>query len=431
MSTPEKFTEQELRVFLSTRKVIVVCEQLGSARSIRQLLIQLGAKADNALALDQFLQARNELEAQATHILISDLFIDGREGLELINSQEKKFLNRLDVASIMVCSDPNGVSTGMMAEADVDGVLLKPFNIESFRTVIYQALENKVKPSSYWKFLETGKEHFNKNEFELATPIFESAKKADPSPTLAFFYLGLIAQAKNELGLALQCFEDGLAFDPKNFRCLFAVFDLKMKNAEYEQAYEIATLIHQHYPVSTKRILDLVKLSIYTKKYIDILDYYEIFKKTEKRDPALSRVVVAGMLICVKHFVLKSQKAKALEILQDAAKIAMESETLRSEVLRYFVESGNFTEGEQYFALLPEEFQAQPEVRALQLELAHASDQSGLVIHLGNGLIKDKLQTVGLFRLMIENSIKLNRSEQRIKDLINEARMYFPKDFKD
>ena len=96
MSNPQQaFTDQELRSFLATKRVVVVSEQMGSARSIRKLVIQMGAKADLSFAYDRFEEAQRELESHSTHILISDLFIGSNVGLELIDSQEKKFLNRV------------------------------------------------------------------------------------------------------------------------------------------------------------------------------------------------------------------------------------------------------------------------------------------------------------------------------------------------
>ena len=172
-----------------------------------------------------------------------------------------------------------------------------------------------------------------------------------------------------------------------------------------------------------------MKLSVYTKKYADIVDYYQIFKQLEKREPTLSRVVVAGMLICAKYFALNAKKSEALDVLQNAAKIATESGVLRVEVLRFFTETGNFREGETYYNEFPPELKTQRESLIHYLDLLHASEQTGVVISLGNQMLKDGVRTSRVYQILIENSKKLGRSEATLQGLIDEAKSYFPKEF--
>ena len=423
------FTESELQKFLSSRTAVIASTSLGTARTIRKLMIQYGAKAEKVYPFDRFEDARDFMLSDSTHILISDLFYEKNSGLELVEAQQKKFPNRLEVASVMMCADPSDASVSMMAEANIDGVLVRPFNFLSFQGVMNQALANKVKPSVYWQNLEKGKAHFSKKEYAQATPIFEAAKKMDPNPLLAFYYLGLIHQEKEEYSQAVSAFEGGLKFEPKNFLCLIAIFDIRMKCLEYEAAYEMASRIHQDHPVSTTRILNLVKLSVYNKKFTDILDYYQIFKQIKNRDPFLNRVVIASMLVCAKHFALKSEKVKNLEVLKDAAKIASETETLRAEVFRYFIESAHYDDAESFHQEFPQEFRSQPEIRLLYLGLNHVAGQDSAVIQLGKTMIKEGVKSPKIFELMIDSSRRLKRSEDRIEEIINEARMYFPNDF--
>ena len=423
------FSEKDLKKFLSTRTILIFSSSLATARTLRKILVQYGANADRVQPFDRFEDAKSFLFSQSTHILISDLFHEQKSGLELVEVQQKNFPNRLEVASVMVCADPSDSSVGMMAEANIDGILMRPFNFINVKAVMDQALANKVNPNQYWQNIENGKGHFLKKEYELAIPLFEEAKNADPSPLLAYYYLGLIHQEKQEFEQALTSFEEGLKFDPKNFLCLIAIFDFKMNRAEYESAYEVATRLHKHHPVSTTRILSLVKLSVYNKKFTDILDYYQIFKQIKNRDAILNRAVIASMLVCAKHFALKAEKVKNLEVLKDAATIANETETLRAEVFRYFIESHHYDDADIFHRDFPEEFRNNPEIRLLNLGLNHASGQDSAVIQLGKLMIKEGVKSPRVFELMIDSSKRLKRSEDRIDEIIQEAKMYYPNDF--
>ncbi len=423
------FTEAELKEFLEKRTVVVVCAQPASAKSVRKLAMQFGARVDLTLLCETFEDAKKELSSRPVHLLIADLHFDKNLGLELVELQASKFPNRLEIASIMMCGDPSSSTSGMLADSDIEGVLIKPFNTENFKTVLYSSMANKVKPSPYWRLIENGKTLFNADDYEKAVTVFESAKKLDPKPALAFYYLGQIHRKKKEYTQAVQVLEDGLKLEPKDYRCLSALLDIKMEIVDYPGAYDAAIRLHADYPVSIRRILDLVKLSIYNKKYGDVVDYYEIFKQLDHKDPMITRVIIAGMLVCSKYFSLQGKKAQALEVLNNTSKIAIETLIFRIEVLRYYIETGHVREGEVYFNGLPDDIKAQRDGQIAALELMNASGQSGQLVQVGTKMIADGIHTAKVYKMMIENSKKLGRSGTNIKILEDEAKARFPEDF--
>ena len=429
MATPAPkppFSEKELKDFLAERNVLVVSTQPTSAKALRKLIMQVGSKVDRTFNTFSYEEAEKELNSRPIHILFSDLTLDKKSGLDLISIQEKQFTNRMDVASIMMCGDPSPAEAAMMAEANVDAVMIKPFNFENFKTALYQALKNKVNPSPYWKLIETGKEHYHKNEFTSAIPMFEKSKSLDPKPTLAFYYRGQIHRKLSEFPEAIKSFKDGLNFSPNDFLCLNAVFDTHLQCSEYDLAYEAATRLHKDYPVSTSRILDLVKLSVYGKKYEDIVDYYEVFKKVERREGPLVRVVIAGMLICAKYMVISSKRDKGLEVLQNAAKVSSENKTLTGEVFRYFIENGYHAEAEKYYGSLGDDVKEQKETKMMFLEMVNATQGPAEVVQQGSLFYKQGVKTPRLFELLIEASIKVGRSPSTVNELIQEAETLFP-----
>jgi tetratricopeptide (TPR) repeat protein len=191
----------------------------------------------------------------------------------------------------------------------------------------------------------------------------------DPAPLLSFYYLGLIREKLGDLDGAIRIFEQGLTLDAKDFRCLNGSFDAHLAASRFAEAYEIAKRIHQEYPVSPTRILDLVKLSVLTRRFVDILDYCSIFQALEEKDATLSRTVVAGMLVCAKYLAIKGERVKARETLESAAKISREAGVLESDVLRYFHETENSAAGVAFYEGLAESVRNRQDVRAIFAEL--------------------------------------------------------------
>ena len=433
MATTDKKTlmnEADLKKYFSSRRALIVSTQTAAARAVRTFILQMGAKPDLVAMSPDFAEAKKNLITNPTHFLVTDLLLGSDAGLELIDIQESKFENRLDVASMIMCSDPSSSVSGMIASSNVDAVLIKPFNLNGLKTAISQALENKVNPSPYWTKLEQGKMHLAREEYDQASQFFSEVTGLHAEPTLAYFYLGLTHQKKSNLDDAIRFFQQGLSINSQDFRCMSGLFDLYLGSTRYQEAYAMGIEIHKHYPVSAARITDIVKLSVYTKNYEDMQDYCQVFKQLDKKDQLLSRAVIAGLLIRSRYFSLKGNREKSIDALQNAAKIAIESQMLQLEVLRYFVESGYFDEGDQYFAMLAPEVKAQAQEVPAYAELLYGTQRWSELVHVTAALINKNVRSIRIFQLRIEVSQKLGLVGRSLEVLIEEAHSYFPDAFK-
>lgn len=416
------FTEEELKGFLASHRIVIADSGTSSGRALRRFLMQFGAKNDSTVVCETYEQAKVEIAAKPTHLLISDLSL----GLELINLQESAFPNRADVTTIVLGSDPSSDSLGAIAEANVDAMLIKPFNFQSFKDTLFQAFANKLHPSQYWVLLEQGKAFLKSSRFDEAEKVFESTKGLDPKPTLAFYYQAEIQIKKNNLPEAAKTLKEGLGYNPKDYRCLSSLFQIYLRTSKNREAYDLAKQIHKYYPVSTARIPDLVKLSVSVWAFGDIIDYYEIFKKLERREPLINRVVIAGMLVCAKYFFSKNDSDRGKEVLQNAAEVSLKTQLLMADVLRYFMETKQCRDGLCFFEKLPEELQHTSEVQMNYIELLNQNGDSSGVVQWGTQLLQNKVRSARLYEMVIASSIKTNRNAKSIQDLIDEAKARFP-----
>lgn len=416
------FSEAELKSFLATRRIVIAESGASSGRSVRKFLMQYGAKSDSTFICETYEQAKNEIAAKPTHLLFSDFAL----GLDLVALQESRFPNRAEVASVILGVDPSSDAMGTIAEANVDAMLIKPFNFQTFKDALFQALANKVKPSQYWVSLENGKKCLNESLLEEAEKTFEAAKALDPQPTLAFYYLAKVLEMKGDLAAATKVLKEGLDFNSKDYRCLSALFEVYLRGGNHQEAYDLAKAIHKEYPVSTARIPDLVKLSVFVRKFGDIVDYYEIFKNLERREPLLNRVVIAGMLVCAKYFFAKAETSLCREVLQNAAEVSLKTEVLMPDVLRYFAETAQGQAGVDFFNKLPEATQKLPECQMVYVELVNQTGNFTEAVHWGTQLLQKGVTTPRLYEVVIAGSMKTGRNTKAIQDLIAEAKEKFP-----
>jgi tetratricopeptide (TPR) repeat protein len=425
-SRTANFTGAELASYLSTRRILIADTGAYSAQALQRILMQLVAVTNEILVYRSFASAAQGILARKPQILITDLHLDGELGLDLIALQEQQFHNRIDITSIVLVPDASAAKAGMIAEANVDAVMIKPLNLQSAKESLFQAFANKVKPSPYWSTLEKGKEHFNRTELEDAMRLFEEAKRFDPRPTLSYYYLGRIRQQQKRMEEALQSFQSGLALNPVDYRCLNATLELRMERSEHTEAYAIAQRLHEHYPINVRKLLDFVKLSISVGKFEDIPNYHRVFVNGETPDPKTARGIIAAMLVAGKSYAWREEREKAVDVLRSASKLALKQKILREESLRYWVETRLYNEAQDYFAELPASLKEDPTMQTLSLEAYHAMGDSNETIRHGTQLLKTGKAPARAYEIVIEHSRRLGRPVSVMNRIIAEAEENFP-----
>lgn len=359
--TEAPFSDSELKSFLGTRRIVIADSARPSGRSLRKFFMQLGSKPTDVFHCETLDEARTVVSKEKTHLL----FVDASFGLEIVNLQRSAFESGNDCATVVLTADPSASEMGQLLEADYDALLIKPFHYQAFLEALWTALSEKLKPTPYLIQIEKAKGLYRAGSYEEARLVFEAAKALESRPTLVFYYLGMIQSILGNFQKAVELFESGLALDATDYRCMNGLFEVRVKKSEFKEAYELAKRIHADYPASPQRVLELVKLSVQIRRFEDVLDYCKIFRSLEKREPTLCRAIIAGMLVCSKYLVLKSNRERGLEVLRDAARLSLETRLLHLDVLRYFLETENAAEGVAFYDSLPEETRKLPDVSAL------------------------------------------------------------------
>jgi tetratricopeptide (TPR) repeat protein len=425
-SRTANFSASELAAYLSTRRILIADTGAYSAQALQRILMQLGAVTNEILVYRSYASAAQGILARRPQILITDLHLDGELGLDLIALQEQQFHNRLDITSIVLVPDASAAKAGMIAEANVDAVMIKPLNLQSAKEALFQAFTHKVKPSPYWSTLEKGKEHLNRTELEDAMRLFEEAKRFDPRPTLSYYYLGLIRQQQKRQEEALQSYQSGLALNPADYRCLNASLELRLERSEHSEAYAIAQRMHEHYPINARKLLDFVKLSISVGKFEDIPNYHRVFLNSEMADPKTARGMIAAMLVAGKSYAWREDHAKAVEVLRSASKLALKQKLLREESLRYWVETRIYDEAQAYYSELPATLKEDPAMQTLSLEAYHAVGDSNETLRHGTQLLKTGKAPARAYEIVIEHSRRIGRPVSVMNRLIAEAEESYP-----
>ena len=85
-------------------------------------------------------------------------------------------------------------------------------------------------------------------------------------------------------------------------------------------------------------------------------------------------------------------------------------------------------EAERYFSSLDAEFKNHNDAKFLYLELLAARDDSNAIVKFSYDLLKDGLKSPRIYRLAIDHSRKIGRSDVALKPVLERARADFPKE---
>ncbi len=295
--------------------LILVCDQSSASRSrISNVMIQLGAKANYLRSFGNYISALDCLKSEQPKVVISDYYLGGHNGFDLIMDYKKSVIPPKDSIFMLITANSSQSAIARAAEEDIDAFILKPYTLESVAESIQNSSIQKLFPSEYVKIIDLGKEHLFKLNFQEARIKFKEAIKLHNQPSLAWYYLAQTEHLEKEYEKATKNYNEGLGLNQIHYKCLIGLYDLLISQEKYNEAYAVIKKVATVFPANPQRFLNVVRIAIMTHNIPDIEQYYKIFKELDERPPELVKAICSGLIILGKHYLMQSNTNRALEI---------------------------------------------------------------------------------------------------------------------
>jgi tetratricopeptide (TPR) repeat protein len=202
-----------------------------------------------------------------------------------------------------------------VVEKDIDMIVLKPFNSETFGNLIRAAVERKQYPSEYYQQIDQALSLINKGDTAEAEKVLTLVAANNEKPALAFYYLGEIHKQRRHFEHAKKSYLNGLKDNPYHYHCLVGLFDVLMEVDEIESAYKVVKDFLETYVSSKKHFQEGVKLSIKTEHIEDVDFFMNIYNKIDVKDDMTRKYIWAAMFIAGKFYAACSRIEDAIMIL--------------------------------------------------------------------------------------------------------------------
>jgi tetratricopeptide (TPR) repeat protein len=214
------------------------------------------------------------------------------------------------------------------------------------------------------KYLEKGKTSLERGDLSSAKDAFNNALKINPKSAAAYYYLGQVAKAKNDVARALSKYHRALQEDPNFLPALSESGQLFLLLGRLERVEEAVHAIYELVPQHPSGLLLEAGIHLRRRELNQAIDKS---KAVLIADP--SSLAASTMLALALHY--KGQVDEALATLESNEAHAHENEAIYRLMAQILVENQRFDEAEaahrEFIASAPE--QLAPRIDLAQLHI--------------------------------------------------------------
>ena len=398
---------KEFSDYIEGRTIVIADSSAVARSSISNVLVGLGARQSQIALSSTFQEAVDEIRRVRPHLLIADFDLGKRCGLDLAAEQrEVGGSEDSSRAFLIMAGNTSQSAVARAAEEDVDGYIIKPYNVDSVRKALLRVAAEKLKPAEYANAITQGKTRISERKLKDAEKLFSHAITLNPSPTLACYYLGQVKALDKSHEEAKESYIKGLQFNRIHFKCNVGLYDLFLEQKKFEQAYETLKTISHYFPANPKRLGEVLRLAIVTSRYEDIEIYYNVFCQLDEREENLVRHVCAALVVCGKHYLQKGNPSAAVRVLQKACASGRGRTVILRQSVQALLEYSMVVEARKILGKFPPETHGGRDYRIARFLVVEAEGNPGPVIADGHDIIAKDFADALVFEIMIRRSFQ-------------------------
>ncbi|MCK5883532.1 MAG: hypothetical protein KAG61_07570 [Bacteriovoracaceae bacterium] len=419
---------QPILEYFQGKKALVVHPSSSIRMTIRKVLTGIGISNNDITQTDSLKEATKIVVDERPNFVFSFMNSEDESCLELSELSAKSCPNRLRGGFFLLTSENSSSISSLMYDYEIDAIITQPYTNKSLESAILNSIEPKVKPTPAFTILCNGKEQLFLNDEDKAYDIFTEATMIGKGVATAFYYLARIESLRNNADDAISFIADGLKDNPKNYYCLSFGTTLLFDQKRYVEAYDYAQKLLENYPLSPMRIPELIRLSIATQNFEDIVGFGELFKELENLGGTVKRYISAGLATCGRYLVKKDDFESASPILKEALSYSNGKVMILENIVWSYCLAGELLQGRAVYQKMCEVFKID-ENRMKEYDLRMVNEFSNDItetILLGAKIIGEGVSSFSVFKLVLNSMIGLDRKEELREDIIHTAIKKFP-----
>ncbi len=414
--------------FIESNEVLVVDKNSGSRNRLLKIVSDLGAKRHMIHTASGLVEAEAIIKEKKISLVLSDYFVAGGSGFDLFKMMREKEPNR-KLIQILVTANISQTAVAKAAEEDVDSFIIKPYTLQSIQENLISTVVAKVQPSQYMVKIDEGKKAMAEMNLDMAMELFQEATKLHAKPALALFYMGQVEYMRKYLDEAKGNYQNGLAFNSIHFKCLIGLFELFMKEKQYNEAYGVVKKIAKYFPANPDRLSQIIRLAVQTENYSDMQFYYEVFTTLEERTPILVNYIGAGMFVSGKFCLKNNDVEGALRYFDNIAVSCAEYTKFVRAMITALIQHDKGKEAEKYLSRFPPSAKDEEDYKVSDfLVTAKVIPDKSHVVKKGLDLYNQKIRDLECMKALINAMVAAGYKEEKVSKYRNELTTLWPEE---
>ncbi len=411
--------------YMKTKKCLILEKVQMVRSSVSRTLQSMGALNSNISIFDNAADALEFMRENPCEIVIASDALTGRAGGEFYQFFCERAPSRMNNSFFLISSKSSPSLSLQIAILEIDGLIVRPFTLESLQKIVHEVLTPKIHPSDYEKNLDEAKVLLKKDP-AVAQEKLIHAITLSTRPLGAFYYLGVCYRQQKMREKAQHSFRQVLELDRHHYRSLEGLYEMAMEDNNVQLAYEIAGEMVEHYPVDANRLPEFTKLLLANQRFEELINLCKVFEVEEDFSECARLSAAAGLALVGKHLVLHQMKEDGLRILDKALVLARERPRILANIASTLVMSEQFERAQKVLDSLSASEQEDEEVLLLLLEIKNHSEVPSKTLNFAYKLLERKIKTVRVYEIMLKNAFKIGRNIDAMEELVQEASYLHP-----
>lgn len=420
----------KIKKYLKGKSVLLVTESATDRTAWKKLFVELGVGLNDFHNANTLYDANEVLKTKSVDILFTSMRIGKDTAFEILEKHLEKYPNRTDHFCFFVSERNSLAIAALIAELDVDGLILKPYNqqdlLNSVKEVMLNRIGMKEEDKTYLDML--GK--VRAGELGEAESIADDYIKKWPVSPNAFYIKGAIRVKQNKLEQAVQLWKGALDLNPKHYLSLCNLFDTYAELKQFKEAYEVAEILTEEFPINPTRIPNLIRASLATGNYHNLISFCEMIIGLEEDLEAMKRPIAAALALSGKS-IIQQEKFKQKDLVIQVTKRALELVDKQSMI--YLTSLENLLQLECYKDLQNYLDQISSEdmtadLYSLELELYEKTKKAADVFVRGQEMLKEGTSSARIYTVLLRVGKEIGKSKEQLEDLFYDASKLFPEE---
>jgi tetratricopeptide (TPR) repeat protein len=410
--------------FIADGNCLIVDPSAAFCSNMSSSLVAFGLSPSQVKTAKNFESAKKLTKELKPRLLVTEFQVGESFGLSLVEDQEKMYDENSRISVIASSNNSNSV-VAEAAEEQIDIFILKPFSMDTFQKKVASTIEKKMMPSPYTVKIRESRELILKQQYAEAWSLLDAAMKLNPKPTMAHCLKAEALIQQKKLAEAVLEFKAGRQYQPLHYKCLVGEFETQIDLKKYKEAYELIDVIRKNYPVTPARLNKMIMSAVYSFKFDDLFDFYEIYKSFDQRDPGLAKIMATALLTAGKFAVKDGDLGKAMKFFETGLFAAAKNLDYVEKIINELLKGKGHHEAQLILTRVNPEDITLPAFRLISFRVDEFVLTDNQVIESGKKLINDGMATAEVYRTVVRLLAKQKRNNNA-EAVISQAISQFP-----